>query len=359
MPKIRVCRLCGVVSSVARLLPCTHVLCESCEAQVADRGRPQCPIDGAAFEREQVTTMPFAKRDLGEYHVRCINDDVDVSDGTDGCTFIGKLAALEEHYLAHCVHGRVRCSKCGRSVFRKDIVDHYVDCAGAEMDTSPVEPVDDGKVIIDAAEAKRLAGTLKDLQHGLKDASLGTPMATANFASLRRKAVSLGDFLSVLDPDQTDVPRHDSWCGSEAGSSTICRFRGIEAMRKSGETTLALEEPCRLLGYTFTLACKFERSRGKLSSVSFLFALRSGERDDFVEWPFARRVKLSMLHPKKQGKDVPVELKICQEKHAQSLRRPQPDDPQNGILSEKITWKYVEKKELVGDDCLLVAVEFE
>ncbi|KAH7975706.1 hypothetical protein HPB52_004594 [Rhipicephalus sanguineus] len=149
-------------------------------------------------------------------------------------------------------------------------------------------------------------------------------MATANFASLRRKAVSLGDFLSVLDPDQTDVPRHDSWCGSEAGSSTICRFRGIEAMRKSGETTLALEEPCRLLGYTFTLACKFEEEPG--------------------------RVKLSMLHPKKQGKDVPVELKICQEKHAQSLRRPQPDEPQNGILSEKITWKYVEKKELVGDD---------
>ncbi|KAL1417245.1 hypothetical protein MTO96_027064 [Rhipicephalus appendiculatus] len=176
MPKIRVCQLCGVVSSVARLLPCTHILCESCEAQVSVRGRPRCPIDDAAFEREHVTNMPFAKRDLDEYHVHCINSNVDVSDGSDGCAFIGKLAALEEHYLAHCVHGRVHCSKCGRSVLRKDTVEHYVGCEGAEINTSPVEPVDDGKVIIDAAEAKRLAGTLKDLQRGLKDASPGTPM---------------------------------------------------------------------------------------------------------------------------------------------------------------------------------------
>ncbi|KAL1417244.1 hypothetical protein MTO96_027063 [Rhipicephalus appendiculatus] len=127
-------------------------------------------------------------------------------------------------------------------------------------------------------------------------------------------------------------------------------------MRKSGDTTLDPVEPCRRLrGYTFTLTCKFERCRGKLSSVSFLFTLCPGETDDFVEWPFARTVRLRILHPKKQVKDVPVELKICPEKHARSLKRPQPDEPQKGILSEMITWKDVEKKELVSDDCLSVA----
>lgn len=351
MPRIRVCRLCGVVSSVARLLPCTHVLCDSCEGQAADRGR-QCPIDGAAFEREDVQTMPFARRDLGERQVHCINDD-----GATGCTFTGKLAALEEHFLAHCVHGRARCSKCGRSVLRKDAVEHYVGCEGGDG-ASPEEPGSDGKVTLDATEAGRLAETLKDIQRGLKNADLSTPR---DIATLKRKAVSLGDFLSILDPhaSQGDASRRNSLYDIEPGSSTICKFEGIEAMRKSEDLTLPLKQPCRLAGYTFTLSCKFEKSWGKLSSVSFLFALCPGDRDDFVEWPFAKQVRLNIVHPTKEGRDVPVTLKICQEKNAESLKRPEPDEPQKGILSEKVTWKYVEKKELVRDDCLFVAVEFE
>lgn len=359
MPRIRVCRLCGVVSSVARLLPCTHVLCESCEAQVVDKGRPHCPLDGAAFEKEDVQTMQFTKRELGERLVRCINDDG--TDGSDGCAFTGKLVVLEEHFLAHCAHGRVRCTKCGGCVFRKDIVEHYLGCEGAETATSPVELVNGGQVILDAAEAGRLAETLKDIQQGLRDADLGTPRAAASIASLKLKAASLGDFLGVLDPhsSQNDVSRRGSLYESEAGPSTIIKFDGIDAMRKSEDPMLSLKDPCRLCGYTFILACKFEKSRGKLSSVSFLFTLVPGSRDDFVEWPFSKRVKLSIVHPTRIGKDFPVELKICQEKNARSLNRPQSNVPYNGILSEKVSWKFVEKKELVSDDCLLVSVEFE
>ncbi|KAL3243167.1 hypothetical protein MRX96_002398 [Rhipicephalus microplus] len=129
-------------------------------------------------------------------------------------------------------------------------------------------------------------------------------MATVSYASLRRKAVSLADFLSVLDPDadQINVPRHDTWYDSEPASSTICKFRGIKAVRNSGNPMLALEEPCRLGGYR----------RSSLPVYSSIAGC-----------PFARRVKLSIVHPKKPEKNLPVELKICQEKHAQSLKRPQ------------------------------------
>ncbi|XP_050031808.1 uncharacterized protein [Dermacentor andersoni] len=358
MPRIRVCRLCGVVSSVARLLPCTHVLCDSCERQAADRGR-QCPIDGAAFEREEVQTMPFARQDLAERQVRCINDEAG-GDRALGCIFTGKLAALEEHFLAHCMHGLVRCSKCGRRVVRKDAVEHYVGCEGGDS-ASPGEPDSEGKVTLDAAEAGRLAETIKEIQQELKNSDLGTPKTHANIVSLKRKAVSLGNFLRVLDPhaSQGDASRRSSCYDSELDSWTICKFEGIEAMRKSNEQTLSLKEPCKLAGYTFTLACKFEKSRGKLSSVSFLFCLCPGDRDDFLEWPFAKKVKLSINHTTMEGRDIPVTLKICQEKNAESLKRPQPDVPPKGILSEKITWKYIEKKDLVRDDCLFVAVEFE
>lgn len=125
LPKIRICRLCGVVASAVRLLPCTHVLCESCEDQVVDRGR-QCPIDGSPFVGEEVQTLPFAQRDLGEREVHCLNHTGDAS----GCTFTGKLADLENHFIGEYVYGQTRCTKCRRRVVRKDTVDRYLDCKG-------------------------------------------------------------------------------------------------------------------------------------------------------------------------------------------------------------------------------------
>ncbi|KAH7976384.1 hypothetical protein HPB52_012903 [Rhipicephalus sanguineus] len=109
LPKIRVCALCGVVASVVKLLPCTHVLCECCEGQAIDMGR-LCPIEGASFAGEDLQTLPFSRRDLGERQVFCFNNTGHDKQG--GCDFSGKLEELERHFMVECFHGVVRCSKC-------------------------------------------------------------------------------------------------------------------------------------------------------------------------------------------------------------------------------------------------------
>lgn len=97
LPKIRVCQLCGVVAAVAKLLPCTHVICEPCEAEAAEKGR-KCPVDGYCFQGEDVQVMPFPRRDIDERVVHCLNHTGDDT----GCRFSGKLAELENHFLAQC-----------------------------------------------------------------------------------------------------------------------------------------------------------------------------------------------------------------------------------------------------------------
>ncbi|KAK8772869.1 hypothetical protein V5799_012598 [Amblyomma americanum] len=145
----------------------------------------------------------------------------------------------------------------------------------------------------------------------------------------------------------------------DASSKTLM-FCGIDSMRKSQDNLLLpLDGACTLANYTFTLQCKFEKSWCKLSAVSFLFTLCVGDRDDFVEWPFAKQVHISILHPTKEGRDIQVPFKICPEKNAACLKRPQSGVLQKGILSEKISWKYNEKKELFSKDSLIVYVELE
>lgn len=358
LPKIRICRLCGVVASAVRLLPCTHVLCESCEDQVIDRGR-QCPIDGSPFVGEEVQTLPFAQRDLGEREVHCLNDTGDVA----GCTYTGKLADLEDHFIGECAYGQTRCPKCRSRVVRKDTVDHYLGCKGPREAGSSEDESDDG-IIFDTEEAVSLATALREIREGLKEAILKSPTADATMVELQHKANTLASFLRTLDPkrhsaSKVSLSSHGSWYDSATGSKALCKFEGVDAMRKAEDPTLRLKQPYFLEGYTFDLSCQFERHWGKLSGVSFLFTLLVGAKDDFVQWPFTRQVSLTIVHPKKEGNDLRVPIRLCAEKDVESLRRPDPGCPQKGVASERVSWKEIDKNQLVFDNCLFVAVEFE
>ncbi|KAK8768900.1 hypothetical protein V5799_014640 [Amblyomma americanum] len=355
LPKIRVCRLCGVVASAVRLLPCTHVLCEACESQAIDAGG-QCPIEGASFLGEDVQTLPFSMRDLGERQLRCFN----CTDDNVGCTFTGKLTELEQHFVVDCLYGWVLCSKCEGQVIRKNILKHYQKCKGIGLGSGYKSS--DGKVSFDMTEASRLAAALREIREGLKGALLNDPTGDAKIAALQHKANALVSFLDALDPQRspTDTLLHRiNWSSKESGMATICKFQGVDSMRKAHEPLLTLEQPRVLQGYTFNLSCKFERSWSKIANVSLVFTLCVGDKDDVVDWPFAKQLKLKITHVKKDANDILAPIKATPDPELDCFKRPEPDVPQNAVLTEKVSWKLIEKNDLVYNDCLFVAVAFE
>lgn len=359
LPKIRVCQLCGVVAAMARLLPCTHVLCESCEDKAEEKGR-KCPVDGYCFQGEDVQNMPFPRRDIDERVVHCLNDTGDET----GCRFSGKLAELERHFLAHCRHGMVQCSRCRGQLTRQDVFDHYTGCEG-EQDLSLAQAAGGNIVTFDAAEARRLAASLRDIREGIDDALNAGPNSSSKMGELRGKVVSFSRFLSIIDPAGETVEDEGYLsaqpCEEDIGptGSILCTFEGINAMRKASDPMLWLKGSRTLDGYTFDLALKFETKRGKLCDVWIFFVLATGDRDDFVEWPFAKEVQFTLVHQKDDGKDLALPFKITSKTDAKCLKKPEENVPQKGIYSEKIRWKDIEKSGFVYDDSVTVKVSFE
>ncbi|XP_049513593.1 RING finger protein 151-like [Dermacentor silvarum] len=107
LPAIRVCSICGLVPSSTQLLPCCHVVCDGpCGRQVKAAG--SCPLDGRTVTTSSDVHFKFEQSELEQLLVRCLN-------GTDICTFVGKLSELVEHLFA-CECDAVECSKRGGRV---------------------------------------------------------------------------------------------------------------------------------------------------------------------------------------------------------------------------------------------------
>lgn len=126
LPKIRVCSVCEMVSSLSWLLPCCHVVCCSCKGQIA--ADQICALDEEKFDEGNVILLEFQPSQLDRYLVRCLS-------GGRKCGFIGKPSELREH-SAQCTGYEVRCVKCKMYVARNTIVLHCKRCSGVSMSPS-------------------------------------------------------------------------------------------------------------------------------------------------------------------------------------------------------------------------------
>ncbi|KAL3215135.1 hypothetical protein MRX96_034226 [Rhipicephalus microplus] len=53
-----------------------------------------------------------------------------------------------------------------------------------------------------------------------------------------------------------------------------------------------------LAGYTFKLPCELLKNEKKEVYTRFAFILRHGDWDDHVDWPFRKKVTLTIAHPR-------------------------------------------------------------
>ncbi|KAH9364263.1 hypothetical protein HPB48_022947 [Haemaphysalis longicornis] len=122
IPDELVCSICGVVSAFPQRLPCRHVFCPTCYEEITERERI-CPLDRGSFLSKMVE-MVDSRAGIKELRIRCPNSP-------NGCTFVGPLSKLKEHFLEQCRLAEVHCARCGMSLPQKAAVDHYLrHCTG-------------------------------------------------------------------------------------------------------------------------------------------------------------------------------------------------------------------------------------
>ncbi|KAH7975954.1 hypothetical protein HPB52_006852 [Rhipicephalus sanguineus] len=62
VPSSRVCGLCRMIATRTVLLPCSHILCQSCHAASPQGGSSLCPLDQEPFEEAQCFCYVFSTR---------------------------------------------------------------------------------------------------------------------------------------------------------------------------------------------------------------------------------------------------------------------------------------------------------
>ncbi|KAK8767926.1 hypothetical protein V5799_005291 [Amblyomma americanum] len=153
LPGIRICGLCGVVARLTMLLPCSHILCQTCYRLVLDTNL-SCPVDKRKVGEDEVQTLELKGDQLDDRRVLCLN-------AQRGCSFMGKLVDFKEHIEKDCKYHEVFCPKCGMSVSQSKILEH---CLSSCVDgTIVTTPNDSGSVLED----------LRIIKQNVEDAMVG------------------------------------------------------------------------------------------------------------------------------------------------------------------------------------------
>ncbi|KAH7966348.1 hypothetical protein HPB49_015454 [Dermacentor silvarum] len=296
MATTRVCGVCGLVPYSSLLLPCGHVLCQLCKDQNATE-TDCCPFDGRKFTDADSVLLTFKQSDLVQHRVFCVA-------GGQECSFAGKLSELRDH-LVQCDRDLVKCAKCRQRLIRTVAVDHCRRCGDK---TAPRQS--------DLLDTRINSGGNQQLNPAVQAKAVVTP-------GPYRAASKPGVFITTCEfPDVYSA--HDSL---------------IEDRK---EHTLS-SDTYTLAGYTSCLDCVFSKDESEEIGVCFILFLRDGPWDGHLEWPFSKKVTVTITHPRDKSKDVRL---------ASGMERQRAP---NG----KKSWNDIELQGFIDKNTLFANVEFE
>ncbi|XP_075525065.1 uncharacterized protein LOC142557246 [Dermacentor variabilis] len=365
MPTSRVCSICGRLPSSTVVLPCGHALCEDCRGE--DFEGMHCLYDGIAFTEGQLVRLRFELCDLEQLRVVCMFG------GKKCATFAGKLRELRDH-MRHCRSEEVKCAKCHRSVARDAAVDHYRQCC---YENAPRHWASDALV---QRALEEIGGIQEDL-HILRQRASGERyeddddddglVNDANglverVASLERALCEARGIARSADREakNTRMAPGPFRASSRPGVfHTLCKFTNVSAARdllshQRKEHSISSQD-YTLGGYTFNLECMFSlsvRQGNEDVNVKFLLCLGNGEWNDFVQWPFSKKVSLVIVHPRDETKDIRLTTRM---EDSKNVKKPRPNNRNWGNWTETKKWNDIELEGYVVKDALYVNVEFE
>ncbi|KAH6921543.1 hypothetical protein HPB50_002182 [Hyalomma asiaticum] len=127
VPRSYVCSLCSVIPKRTVLLPCSHVLCDSCHSANSHGYGGQCPLDLRRFEKRECSL--YSNPTLSYLQAYCWNE-------AHGCEFQGTVEEILRHYDSACKFHAVECSRCGEAIPRSELSRHYVSGCSAHVSSA-------------------------------------------------------------------------------------------------------------------------------------------------------------------------------------------------------------------------------
>ncbi|KAH7934646.1 hypothetical protein HPB51_028985 [Rhipicephalus microplus] len=108
-------------------------------------------------------------------------------------------------------------------------------------------------------------------------------------------------------------------------------------------------------GYMFALDSWLRRQDGDVA-LSFRMRLAYGQWDDYVEWPFSRRITIIITHLRDQAKDIRLPIRNSGHDY---FKKPAPREWNKIMNTGDISWRTIEHNGFIFNKTLYVNVEFD
>ncbi|KAL3192521.1 hypothetical protein MRX96_058938 [Rhipicephalus microplus] len=366
IPSSRVWGICGRLPSITVVLPCGDVFCELCLDEVC--GETKCTFDGRVFSERQLVRLRFELSKLEQRRVVCIQA------GRQCAAFNGQLSELREQ-MRRCRSMDVKCAKCNRAVAHDVALDHYKQCIDGNAWRVSVYDLPVQRAVEEIRVMKKDLESLREQALGeLDDDDDDDLVNTANvliervagldhsLSLAQEKASAFHRESASLDSSKSPAPGPYRFASKLGVFITTCEFRDVYAahnlLTQAKKEHKVVSEPHILSGYTFRLDAHFLLSGEGNDGVSMSFSmyLKSGNWDDYVEWPFSKKVTVIIAHPRDVTKDVRLPLRVDGSNVV--IRRAW--FPYNsGHKTGKKSWEDIELGGYIIKNTLYVHVEFE
>ncbi|KAH9380200.1 hypothetical protein HPB48_003318 [Haemaphysalis longicornis] len=337
LPPARICSACGHVSKRTGALLCGHFLCGLCYQQCGPDGGRTCPFDGEACPEETVQWRDFPAEQLLKKQVNCWNK-------ANGCSVTTAASELPRHFYRECEHHSTFCPKCSTKVLCKSLCSHIRSCAGSQRPSSAETafgPSGDQQctgptLAVLSTATLQMQQQLDELKAGLKRISL---------EELSRDVNNLGETLKqdlqkFASDSRDNFSRHAADIDvvkdkvAETGKEVVKKIEVVlrhtmkqlshewtlkgyaslknEATKKG--SSVSNSNPVYLCGYLLLLGVDIKKAECSASlslgvgirkadysaslALHMHIRLGKGEVDEYLQWPFQKKVVLSVVHPK-------------------------------------------------------------
>ncbi|KAL1444175.1 hypothetical protein MTO96_029996 [Rhipicephalus appendiculatus] len=108
-------------------------------------------------------------------------------------------------------------------------------------------------------------------------------------------------------------------------------------------------------GYTFDCRCDLTWGDDGQVKMGFHVFLVSGDWDNYVDWPFVKKVTAIVTHLRDEQKDVRLPIRTD---HQLVNKKPTPGKYNHGYLSQEMSWQQVEDNGFIANNTLYVNIEF-
>ncbi|KAH7934514.1 hypothetical protein HPB51_029121 [Rhipicephalus microplus] len=276
LPPNRVCALCGMVPSRSLVLPCGHTLCRLCRSQITEQDG--CPLDGRQFADADLLLVVFSEADLEQHRVLCI---AGVSPR------ILRFAANYERRSWIDNDGRRSrvCQERARNAFEP----------GFER---VGEPRNRRQPRQQFARPDLVHPKQRSREADVKDGACGGDWEGASAGSTTKPTVAPGPYRAASKPGVY---------------IETCRFVDVYSAYNAVSRAMSAQHADQHLHsgrLQFKLACELFKNEKKEVCTRFAFILRHGDWDDHVDWPFRKKVTLTIAHPRYEDKDIGMPIAL-------------------------------------------------